>query len=167
MAEQSPSRHFVAGTVFDIVRQNHDLFAAAVANKDMRFLQMFFVKAYTEYLDNPSAFGAIPNTVNKDKNDTNPMRWNMDVVPSVNGAVAFLCFMPIQNDTHTARIFGIILGGRGDGYYYCMLNKNENQPSEVIRNKAMAGIETIGSVNGLGFELMNSFLSCITNNYFA
>jgi len=64
-------------------------------------------------------------------------------------------------------VFGIIIGSRGDGYYYCMLNKDANQHSEVIRNKAMAGIETIGTVNGLGFELMNSFLNCISRNYYA
>lgn len=167
MAEQSPSRHFVAGTVFDVVRLNHDRFAAAVTTCDMRFLKMLFISAYTEYLNNPSAFGGIPNIVNKEKNDTNPMSWNMNVQRLANGDTAFLCFMPIQNDTLMARIFGIILGSRGDGYYYCMLNKNQNQPSDVIRNKAMAGIETVGAVSGLGFELMNNFLGCITNNYYA
>ena len=167
MAEQSPSQRFVQGSVFDLVRQNHDRFAHAVISNDLRFLQSFFIKGYGLYLDNPSALGAIPAMVNKNNNDTNPMAWNMSVFPLNNGDSAFLCFMPVQDNATEARIFSVIIGSRGDGYYYCMLSKDITQPSEVIRNKAMAGIETIGFVNGRGFELMDNFLERIKMNYYA
>ncbi len=70
----------------------------------------------------------------------------------------------INSEAFSARIIGVVLGNNGDQYYYCMLNKDENIPSEVRQNKAMLGIESIGSVSGRGFELMNSFVECIKRN---
>ena len=76
-------------------------------------------------------------------------------------------FMPIKSDALAARIAGIIFSDKGDGYYYCMLKKDENSNSDVFRNKAEQGIGKIGEVSGTGFELMHSFLDCIKNNYYA
>ena len=78
-----------------------------------------------------------------------------------------MCFMPIDDQTYEARIIGIVLGQKGDGYYCCNLNKDENASSEVMRNKAIHGIEKAGEVKGRGFPLMNAFLSCIKQNYYA
>ena len=74
--------------------------------------------------------------------------------------------MPIQHNTVEARIVGIIFSDKGDGYYYCMLNKGEDNVSGVIRNKAMLGIGRVGAISGLGFELMNSFLNCMKQDYY-
>jgi hypothetical protein len=73
--------------------------------------------------------------------------------------------MPIQNDILVARVVGIIFSSKGDGYYYCMLNKDENVPATVNRNKAMLGVEKIGEVKGVGFELMHNFLECISKDF--
>ena len=167
MSKQPPSKSFVSGTVFDYARLYRNIFAPAVSDNDIRLLHSFFIKGYDMYLNDPSSVGGIPMMVNKENNDTNPMMWNLSVKKLENGDNVFLCYMPVQNEIHSARIFSIILGANGDGYYYCMLDKDETQESDVIRNKAREGVETVGAVSGRGFELMNSFVDCITKNYYA
>ena len=92
--------------------------------------------------------------VNAENNDTDPMMWNTDIFPLSDGDMAALCFMPVEDEQTAARVFGVILSKDGDGYYYCMVDKDETVPCEVKRNKAMQGIEDIGSVEGRGLELM-------------
>ena len=170
MAKESPSRHFVAGTVFEAVRQHHGQFEHIVRSKDgmnaLDGLRQFLISAYLQYLEDPGTFGGIPQIVNKANNDTDPGAWNFTLIPLDDNDVAALCFMPIQNDKLMARIVGIVIGNRGDGYYYCMLNKDQSISSDVIRNKAMAGIEKVGKVKGAGFDLMNSFTDCIRTDYY-
>ncbi|MBE7018869.1 MAG: hypothetical protein E7413_03200 [Ruminococcaceae bacterium] len=163
MGQKTPSEHFVSGAVFDITRQNHDLFTNIVNSSDAGALMNFFANAYVTFINQPQIVGFTPSIVDKSRNDTNPGMWNADIMKLSSGEKIALCFMPVNNDVYEARIIGIVLGNDGDRYYYCMLNKDENTLSDVIQNKAMLGIEKIGFVKGRGFELMNNFIECINN----
>ena len=127
---------------------------------------MLFAQAYQLYLSDPAALGEIPQLVDRTRNDTNPSMWNVDIVQMEHGDYAVLCFMPVQNDELIARVVGIAVSEQGDGYYYCMLNKDDAAESDVIRNNAMQGIERVGSVKGLGFELMQAFVECMKNDFY-
>lgn len=164
--KKSPSEQFTTGPIFDIFRNNRDVFLQAVETNDAFFLQTCFVKSYSLFLANPEVVGFTTTMVNKDNNDTDTRTWNADSVSLPEGDYAALLYMPIQHDTLAARIVGILFSDKGDGYYYCMLNKDEGVPSEVFRNKAILGIEKVGSVKGFGFELMDSFLDCIQHDYY-
>lgn len=166
MMQKSPSDYFASGAVFDITRQRHEAFEQIIRSGNALALLKFFSEAYVLFCDNPSVVGFTANMVNLANNDTDTRNWNADIFKLESNDFAALCFIPIQNDTIAARVVGIILSDRGDGYYYCMLNKDENTYSDVIRNKAMAGVENIGKVKGLGFELMDSFLNCIKENFY-
>ena len=165
-AQKSPSDHFVSGSVFDICRQHRNVFYTAAKSNDALSLLTLFVNAYTLFLDKPQVVGFTPDMVNRNNNDTSPATWSANVFPLQPGDYAVLLFMPIQNNTLAARIVGIVFSDKGDGYYYCMLNKGAENASEVIRNKGMFGLETVGTVRGLGLELMNSFLNCIKQDYY-
>ncbi|MBE7018874.1 MAG: hypothetical protein E7413_03230 [Ruminococcaceae bacterium] len=164
VSEKSPSELFASGAVFDITRQNHDEFVKIVNLSDALALQKFFTNAYTTFCNDPQVVGFAPSMVDKSRNDTSPATWNTDIMTLSSGEMVALCFMPINNDVHEARIIGIVLGDSGDEYYYCMLDKDEDVSSDVMQNKAMLGIEKIGEVKGRGFELMNNFVECIDNN---
>lgn len=166
MAREAPSRHFAAGTIFDVTRRYHDAFENSVRSNDVFKLHMLFAQAYQLYLSDPAALGEIPQLVDRTRNDTNPSMWNVDIVQMEHGDYAVLCFMPVQNDELIARVVGIAVSEQGDGYYYCMLNKDDAAESDVIRNNAMQGIERIGSVKGLGFELMQAFVECMKNDFY-
>ncbi len=168
MAKQSPSQRFVQGTVFDIVRQQHSTFEQFVRAHDVMSVHKFLINSYLSFCNNPKDAGTFtPSAVNADNNDTDPLKWNTDIFDLQSGDVAALCFMPINDQIYEARIIGIVLGKNGDGYYYCNLNKNEGTCSDVMRNKAILGIAKTGEVTGRGFELMNAFLNCIINDYYA
>ena len=166
MQQQSPSGLFASGAIFDISRQGRDAFIEALSSNDVFSLLNLFASAYSLFLENPQVVGFIPEMVNKDNNDTNPNMWNADIFKLQNDDYAALLFMPIQHDIFMARIVGIVFGNNCDGYYYCMLNKDEERLSDVIRNKAMEGVEKIGEVKGTGFELMYSFLNFIKEDYY-
>ena len=167
MAQRSPSQHFAQGSVFDIVRQQHSAFEQIVRKYDVTSVHRFFINAYLSFCSNPDAAGFIrADALNTDRNDTDPRTWNTDIFDLQDGDVAALCFMPINDPNVEARLIGVVLGQRGDGYYYCNLNKSNDIPSDVMRNKALLGIEKAGEVSGRGFALMNAFLDCIRNNYY-
>ena len=99
MAQQSPSRHFAAGSVFDIVRQNHNVFERIVKSNDVFLLSRFFANAYIVLCNNPASAGIFSTAiVQKSNNDTNPEQWNADIVNLSSGDKAALCYMPIQDD---------------------------------------------------------------------
>lgn len=167
LSNRSPSEQFASGAVFDMVRQNHDTFARIVQSKEAMKLLSFFSGAYSYFVNNPQSVGLAPAMVKKENNDTNPNMWNADLIRLENNDMAALCFIPVANDTCSARIVGILIGSKGDGYYYCMLKKDGNAPSEVIRNLARPGIfPPVGTVKGTGMELMRSFLECIQRDYY-
>lgn len=165
-AQRSPSDIFVSGTVFDLSRSLRDMFLEALRSNNAFQLLNLFQQCYAFFLDHPEQAGAFPGTVKKVLNDTNPAAWNADIIPLLNGDLAALLFMPVQDISIDARIVGIVFSTRGDGYYYCMLPKGEASAAEVVRNKAMLGIETVGSVSGRGFELMDRFIACIKKDFY-
>ena len=168
MAQQSPSQHFAQGSVFDIVRQQHSAFEKIVRARDVMSVHRFFINAYLSFCSDPAAAGFVSaKALNTDKSDTDPRRWNTDVFGLRGDDVAALCYLPISDPDFDARIIGVVLGQNGDGYYYCNLSKSTAVSSDVMRNKALLGIEKAGEVNGRGFELMNAFLNCIRSNYYA
>lgn len=167
MKQVSPSERFASGAVFDIVRQCHEDFEKTILSEDAMALKVFFIKAYIAFCKNPQIVNFPPELVNANNNDTDPRVWNTDIFNLEDGSAAALCYMPVSQETIEARIIGIILGSKGDGYYYCMLNKDESMASEIKKNNAMRGIATIGTVNGRGFDLMHSFLDSIRSDYCA
>ena len=165
-AQRSPSDIFVSGTVFDISRSLRDMFLEALRSNNAFKLLNLFQQCYAFFLDHPEQAGAFPGTVNKGLNDTNPAVWNADIIPLLNGDLAALLFIPVQDGSIDARIVGIVFSDRGDGYYYCMLPKGESGAADVVRNKAIMGIETVGIVSRRGFELMDRFIACIRKNFY-
>ena len=166
LSNRSPSEQFASGAVFDIVRQNHSRFEEIVRSENALQLHNFLVGAYVTFCDHPQIVGFAPTMVKKENNDTDPRLWNADLFHFENGDVAALCYMPIESDAYSARIAGIIIGSKGDGYYYCMLEKDKDACSKVIRNMARPGaFPTVGTVKGTGLELMHGFLECTKADY--
>jgi hypothetical protein len=164
-AKRSPSDHFASGAVFDLSRQNREEFLNVLQSNNAMALQQLWRQTYSLFLEHPECVGFNSQMINKNMDDTNSTAWNADIFTLPNGDKVALLFMPIQNDILVARVVGIIFSSKGDGYYYCMLNKDENVPATVNRNKAMFGIEEIGEVKGVGFELMHNFLECISKDF--
>ena len=166
MPALAPSEMFASGAVFDIYRQYRDEFKEVFDSGDPMLIWGVFAQAYDmylEHLDENDFFGMID--VNVD--DTDPMEWNTDIFNLSEGDTAALLFMPVKNnDTIAARIVGIVTSDKEDGFYYCMLNADENITSDVKRNMSLAGVKYIGEVKGRGFELMNSFLECIKDDFY-
>lgn len=164
-AKSSPSDQFASGAIFDISRQQREAFEQAVCSNDALLLLKLFANAYYLFLNNPEVVGVTSNMVNKNKNDTDPGTWNANIFHLTEEDHIALLFMPVQSTALSARIIGIIFSSKGDRYYYCMLNKDEKMTSDVIHNRAIYGIDKIGEVKGVGFELMNSFLNCIKDDW--
>ena len=165
-AQRTPSERFASGAVFDISKQSRELFLNVLRSNDAMALKQLFIKTYMLFMEHPEWIGLSPQMVNQNAVDTNPAEWNSDIFKLSDETYAALLYMPVCNNNVSARIVGIIFGDKGDGYYYCMLDKDESTPSTVCRNRAMLGINNIGEVKGRGFELMNSFLNIIRNDYF-
>lgn len=161
MSEKPPSEHFASGSIFDITRLAHDELVQLVQSNDPGLLHDFFANAYLLFCHNPQIVGFTPTMVDLQKDDTDVCQWNTSILTLSTGEAVALCYMPIQHDTLAARIVGIVIGKDGDRYYYCMLQKDEDAVSNVMRNKASLGIAMIGTVSGRGFELMGRFLDCI------
>ena len=163
-AQQAPSERFATGAVFDISRQYHTEFEEAVRSADPLSLLKYFAGAYDLFCEHPDVVG-MPVPVDKDKEDTDYHKWFTYILQLETGEYVALCYMPIENDELEASIIGIVLSEKGDGYYYCMLNKDENEYSPVYRNKGVPGITSIGGVKGSGTLLMYRILSCIQNDF--
>lgn len=166
-AQHAPSESFASGTVFDLSKQNREMFLDVLHSKNAMALQQLFVNEYALFLGHPERVGFNSQMVNKCITDTNPFEWNADIVELADEMYAALLYMPVQNSDISARIVGIIFTDYGDGYYYCMLHSDaENVSSKVYRNNGRFGVHKIGEVKGLGFELMNSFLDCIRDDFY-
>ena len=167
MAQKSPSEHFASGAVFDILRQQREVVEQIIRSNDSTALLNWFVNAYNLFCTNPGVVGFTPAMVNTNNNDVKINEINADCFNLQNGDAGALCFMPIVSDEYAARIIGIVLGKEYDGYFYCMLDKDENVLSNVMRNKAMHGVEIVGEVNGSGVDLIHSFLGCILDSFYS
>ena len=148
-SQRSPSDQFASGAIFDISNKKRDAFEQIVRSNDALSLRKFFADCYSSFLTNPEIVGFIPSMVNKNNNDTSPETWNTDIFNFSDGDCVALLFMPIQNDSLAARIVGIVVSQKGDGYYYCMVNKDGNLFSNVMRNKAIHGVEKSEKLKGL------------------
>ena len=164
LLSQSPSEHFAAGAAFDISRRFHEDFEQAIQSDNcVGELHKFFTISFFTFCEHPEVVGFTKAMINLDNIDTDPRMWNTDIFSFPRGEVAVLCFMPVRSADIEARIIGIVTGNKGDKYYYCMLNKDENAFSDVIQNQGMLGLSKVGEIRGRGFELMNSFLNYIKN----
>ena len=155
--------------MFDFVRIVHDEYEEVVRSSDLQKLQtlsIFYYNSYNLLLDEPEMVCSLPGLIDPEKNDTDATQWNVDVIPMDGDDMASLCFMPVDSDLYEARVFGIVLGSKGDGYYFSMINKDENAASEVYRNKGYEGVEKIGEATGRGFDLMDSFMAVVNDDYY-
>ena len=166
-SQETPSEQFVSGALFDLSRSARKYFIEAIhSESDAMELLKLIMNLYEMFLDQPQLVELAPFMVDRNKNDTNPLTWNTSVFELGNGDFAALLYMPIENDILAARIAGIIFSDGGDGYYYCMLNKDSETASVVKRNMALFMTEDIGEVKGFGFSLMNGFLDCIKADFY-
>lgn len=165
---KSPSEIFASGAIFDFSKTSRVSFVSAIQSENPTQLLYLFIQAYHLFLENPECAGLSASMINVNNNDTNVNSWCADTFSLASKDKAALLFMPItiNNNNLLARVVGIIFSDRGDGYYYCMLNKDHAMPSSVFCNKGIHGIEQIGEVNGLGFELMHSFFDCISKDFY-
>lgn len=190
-----PSAHFSSGPVFIISQKNRDAFMQAVTSSDALALIKLFIASYNLFLEHPQVALFTPEMLNKALNDTNPYAWNTSIYKHKSGDYIVLLYMPIQQEELAARMVGIIFSngqrsqnpfecssdsldtspshrgsnssnGRSDGCYYCMLNKNESEFSDVERNKSTLIVEKVGKVKGRGFDLRDSFLACIMKDFY-
>ena len=169
LSEYPPSYYYAGGAVFDFVRIVHDEYEEAVRSSDLQKLQtlsMFYYNSYNLLLDEPELMCSFPGLIDPEKNDTDATQWNVDVIPMDGDDRASLCYMPVDSDLYEARVFGIVLGNKGDRYYFSMIDKDENAASEVYRNKGYEGVEKIGEVTGRGFDLMDSFMTVVNDDYY-
>ena len=169
LSEYPPSYYYAGGAVFDFVRIVHDEYEEVVRSSDLQKLQtlsIFYYNSYNLLLDEPEMVCSLPGLIDPEKNDTDATQWNVDVIPMDGDDMASLCFMPVDSDLYEARVFGIVLGSKGDGYYFSMINKDENAASEVYRNKGYEGVEKIGEATGRGFDLMDSFMAVVNDDYY-
>lgn len=165
MRQKSPSEHFATGAVFDIVRQNREIFVKSARECEVIALTKLFTLSYVEFCKNSRIAGLPSNTVNVSNDDTDPSRWNVSAYTLPNGDAVVLCFMPVSHDSIEARMIGIVFSEQKDGYYFCMVNKDKDAASEVKRNAALFGIQRIGEVKGRGFELAENFKECIYSDF--
>ena len=162
MAFLSPSSLFVSGPVFDIIRQKHEHFAQILRSRDVMGLQRFLIEAYLEFCREPGRFSSQAQSgLSIENSDTDPRRWNTDLMALPSGEPVALCYMPVQSDTSDAQILGVALGQEQDGCYFCTLAKDVSAPSDVMRSNGGSTVQKVGEVNGRGFELMNAFLAVI------
>ena len=169
LSEYPPSYYYAGGAVFDFVRIVHDEYEEVVRSSDLQKLQtlsIFYYNSYNLLLDEPEMVCSLPGLIDPEKNDTDATQWNVDVISMDGDDRASLCYMPVDSDLYEARVFGIVLGNKGDRYYFSMINKDENAASEVYRNKGYEGVEKIGEATGRGFDLMDSFMAVVNDDYY-
>ena len=164
-SQKAPSEDFAAFAVFRIIDQRHEEFEKIVCSTDAGKLHAFFINAYNTFINHPETIGFTSDLINKNNQDTSPAQWNTDIFKLGNGDCAALLFMPVRHDTLAARTVGVILSDKGDAHYYCMVNKDEQAASAVMRRRKTKA-DRIGEVNGLGLELMQKFLNCMKNDFY-
>lgn len=163
MAKQPPSELFVAGPVFDLVLKQHESFEKCVRDNDVLKLHSLLTSTYLTFLTNPEIIGIPSSMINVENDDTNINMWNADIFLFEDGTAIAQGFIPVESDKLIGRIVGIIFSEHGNGFYYCMVNKDT--PSTVMRNRALYGARKAGEVKGLGIDLMEAFLNCIKQDY--
>lgn len=171
LGKRPSSEVFATGAVFDLSRKYRDHYIKALQASNVPEVFGLFRSTYALFLDQPEVIGMNQNMFNRNSADTDPLKWNAGLSSGRGGDSIALCYMPVQSEKISARIFGIIFNQSGDekkdGYYFCMLNKApQTRESEVLRNTGSAPHQKIGTIKGSGVDLMNAFLDCINADYY-
>ena len=161
LGKPSASEIYASDAVFILSRQYRDHFLKALQTSDAGKLSEVFRATFTLFIDQPEAAGLTETAFNKKSEDTDPMKWNVSCASTANGGNVALCCMPIRSKTLSARLVGIVFNDSGDRYYSCMLNKDKNASSEIVRKTGNLPPEKAGTISGTDPEPMNCFLSCI------
>ena len=154
------SEVFASGAVFELSRQYRDHFLKALQSSDDRKLFELFRATFTLFMDQPESAGIQETAFNKKNEDTDPLTWIVSSSSAPDGAVA-LCRMPVKSKTLSERLAGIVFRDAGDRYYYCMLNKDRNMPSEILRYEGSVPPVQAGVISGDDPEAADTFLRCV------
>ena len=161
LGRRPASEVYASRAVFDLSHLYRDHFIKALQAPDDRKLFDLFRATYSLFMDQPEVVGLKQEMINRKNEDTDPTKWQVSRAATENGDPVTLCRMPIQNKTLSDRLTGIVFRDSGDEYYFCMLNKDEQIPSEVMRNTGSLPMEKAGTIQGTDAEAINRFLECI------
>ena len=155
------SKVYASGVAFELSRQYRDHFLKALQASDTGKLSELFRATYALFIDQPETVGLDATMFNKKNEDTDPKKWEVSCSSMPDGSRIALCCMPIRDAALKARLVGIVFSDSGDRFYSCMLNKDPNKPSEIVRNMGKIPHEKAGIINGNDPEPVDSFLNCI------
>ena len=155
------SKVYASSVVFELSRQYRDHFLKALQVSDTGKLSELFRATYALFIDQPETVGLDATMFNKKNEDTDPKKWEVSCSSMPDGSQIALCRMSVRDAALSARLVGIVFSDSGDRYYSCMLNKDKNKPSEVVRNMGKIPHEKAGLINGNDPDPMNCFLKCI------
>ena len=161
LGKPTASKVYASGVAFELSRQYRDHFLKALQASDAGKLSELFRATYTLFIDQPETVGLNAAMFNKKSEDTDPKKWEVSCSSLQDGSQIALCCMPVRDAALSARLVGIVFSNSGDRFYSCMLNKDKNKPSEVVRNMGKIPHEKAGVINGNDPDPMNCFLNCI------
>ena len=143
------------------VERYRDHFLKALRAEDTGKLSELFRATYALFMDQPETVGLSTAMFNRKSEDTDPKKWEVSCASLPDGSRIALCRMPVRDAALTARLAGIVFSDAGDRYYSCMLNRDKNKPSEVVRNMGKIPHEKAGVIRGNETAPLKAFLECI------
>ena len=155
------SKVYASGAVFELSHRYRDHFLKALRAEDTGKLSELFRATYALFMDQPETVGLSAAMFNRKSEDTDPKKWEVSCASLPDGSRIALCRMPVRDAQLTARLAGIVFSDAGDRYYSCMLNRDRNKPSEVVRNMGKIPHEKAGVIRGNETEPLKAFLECI------
>ncbi|MCR5339064.1 MAG: SseB family protein [Lachnospiraceae bacterium] len=160
------SEQFAAGSMFDFCKKWRESFMRALMTNDVYALSDLFRRAYALYLDDPGKVGLSYVRIKKENDDTDPENWNVNIECIQGTDFVVMLYMPVNSDEIRARLSGIIFGEKGDGYYFVMLDKDEENFSDMYRNNGLSGITKTHRVRGSGEDLIQRFLYFMKKSHY-
>ena len=155
------SKVYASGVAFELSRQYRDHFLKALQASDAGKVSELFRATYALFIDQPETVGLNAAMFNKKSEDTDPKKWEASCSSMPDGSPIALCCMPVRDAALKTRLVGIVFSDSGDRFYSCMLNRDPNKPSEIVRNMGKIPHEKAGIINGNDPDPMNCFLNCI------
>ena len=155
------SKVYASGAVFELSRGYRDHFMKALQAGDTGKLSELFRATYALFMDQPETVGLTAAMFNKKSEDTDPKKWEVSCDSLPDGSRIALCRMPVRDAALSERLIGIVFSDAGDRYYSCMLNRDKNKPSEVVRNMGKIPHEKAGVIDGNDPEPLKAFLDRI------
>ena len=149
------SKVYASGAVFELSHRYRDHFLKALRAEDTGKLSELFRATYALFMDQPETVGLSAAMFNRKSEDTDPKKWEVSCASLPDGS------RPVRDAALTARLAGIVFSDAGDRYYSCMLNRDRNKPSEVVRNMGKIPHEKAGVIRGNETEPLKAFLECI------